>query len=104
MNNDNPAEMSNSDLEKDMDKSAAGNTNTINQEDINKSTAAEGTLKDPSSFVSHHTSHHSGEERDLDDVVHQRSQEEDSQDGSLPNPEDVPAWEGDEIDDDKMSG
>ena len=104
MDNDNPAEMSNSDLEKDMQKeSAGGNANTVNQEDINKSTAAEGTLKDPSSIVGHHTSHGTTEERDLDDLVHRRADEEDSQDGSLPNPEDVPAWEGDEIDDDKIS-
>ena len=107
MDHNNPAEMTNEDLEKDMPQSIDKSNVGVNQENTNKSTAAEGTLKTPSndtsSAVSHHTSYKEGDEQDLDDLVH-RQAEEDSQDGSLPNPEDVPAWEGDEIDDDKITG
>jgi len=107
MNNDNPDEMSNLDLENDMQQRNNEKKLAGNQEDVSLSTAAEGTLKTPSedtsSAAGHHTSHNAGEEKDLDDLVHRRA-EEDSQDGSLPNPEDVPAWEGDETDDDKMTG
>ncbi len=46
MNNDNPAEMSNEDLEKDTQQRNL-ETPTGNQENLNKSTAAEGTLKTP---------------------------------------------------------
>jgi hypothetical protein len=99
----NPAQMTNEDLEKDMQSDAKSNA-TGNQENVNKSTAAEGTLKSPediSSAVSHHTSYNAGEEQDLDDLVHRRAEEE--SDGNLPNPEDIPAWEG-EDDDDKITG
>lgn len=102
-NNNNPAEMTNEDLEKDMQNS---NNRTGNREDVSKSTAAEGTLKTPredtSSAVSQHTAYNAGNEQDLDDLVHRRAEEE-SHNGTLPNPEDIPAWEG-EDDDDKMSG
>ena len=46
MDNNNPAEMSNEDLEKDMEQRKL-ETPTGNQEKLNKSTAAEGTLKTP---------------------------------------------------------
>lgn len=107
MDNNNPAEMSNEDLEKDMQKSNEGGNRAANQENINKSTAAEGTLKTPSqdssSAVSHHTSYNEGQEQDLDDLVHRQAEEE-IHNGNLPSPEDIPAWEGDETDNDKISG
>ena len=102
MNNNNPAEMTNEDLEKDMENYKS----TGNQEDVSKSTAAEGTLKTPdedqSSAVNLHTAYDAGTEQDLDDLVHRKA-EEDSHNGNLPDPEDIPAWE-DEDDDNKISG
>ena len=102
MNNNNPAEMTNEDLEKDMENYKS----TGNQENVSKSTAAEGTLKTPdedqSSAVNLHTAYNAGTEQDLDDLVHRKA-EEDSHNGNLPDPEDIPAWE-DEDDDNKISG
>lgn len=102
MNNNNPAEMTNEDLEKDMEN----NKSSGNQENVSKSTAAEGILKTPdedqSSAVNQHTAYKADNEQDLDDLVHRRSQE-DSHNGNLPDPEDIPTWE-DEDDDNKMSG
>lgn len=108
MNNDNPAEMSNADLEKAMQENNGGNNATGNRESVTKTTAAEGTLKTPaediSSAVSHHTSYNTNEEQDPDDLVHRRAQEEDSQDGSLPSPDDTPEWEDNDTDNNKISG
>ena len=100
-NNNNPDEMSNMDLENDMQQGKTGKKLTGNQEDVSLSTAAEGTLKTPPAG-SQRAPRTAGEERDVDDLVHQRG-EEDSQDGSLPNPDDTPEWEDDEIDDNKIS-
>ena len=101
MNNNNPAEMTNEDLEKDMENY----NNTGNPENVSKSTAAEGTLKTPaedqSSAVNVHTAYKEGDEQDLDDLVHRRS-EEDTHNGNRPDPEDIPAWE-DEDDINKIS-
>ena len=93
--------MTNEDLEKDMENY----NNTGNQENVSKSTAAEGILKTPtedqSSAVNVHTAYKESDEQDLDDLVHRRS-EEDTHNGNLPDPEDIPAWE-DEDDINKIS-
>lgn len=104
---DNPAKMSNADLEKDMQDRMEQNHTSGNQEFVNKSTAAEGQLKsstdDLSSAVDHHTGYNANDEQDLDDLVH-RQADEGGQDGSLPSPEDIPEWEDDELDHNKISG
>ena len=90
MDNNNPAEMSNSDLEKDMQQKNE-DAHFENKEDANKSTAAEGTLKTPeedeSSKINMSTVYKENEEQDLDDLVHTRAKE--SHDGSLPDPEEA---------------
>ena len=90
MDNNNPAEMSNNDLENDM-KQKNEDSHFVNEEDANKSTAAEGTLKTPeedeSSKINMSTAYKPDEEQDLDDLVHTRAKE--SHDGSLPDPEEV---------------
>ena len=101
MNNNNPAEMSNEDLEKDMQQK--------NQEHTNKSTAAEGTLKtvesDESSKINKDTVYKSDQEQDMDDLVHTKAAESaDSQDGSIPDPEEVGNWENNDDTTDKFSG
>lgn len=107
MDNNNPAEMTNEDLEKDMQKSNDSSKPARNQENVNKSTATEGELKTPSedtsSAVAHHTSYNESQEQDLDDLVHRQAEEE-THNGNLPNPEDIPGWEGMETDDDKIGG
>lgn len=47
MDNNNPAEMSNMDLEKDMQQKNEVDNNSLNDENVNKSTASEGTLITP---------------------------------------------------------
>ena len=47
MSNDNPNSMSNDDLEKDVSQHRAENEDLGNQQNVNKSTAAEGELLDP---------------------------------------------------------
>ncbi|MCW3109648.1 MAG: hypothetical protein JWQ09_4154 [Segetibacter sp.] len=101
MDNNNPSEMTNEDLEKDMQQK--------NQENLNKSTAAEGTIKeideDEATRISMHTAYKGDEEQDMDDLVHeQAAEEEDSQDGSIPDPEEVANWENNEDDLNKFSG
>lgn len=76
MNNNNPAEMSNEDLEKDAQQTNP-ETQKGNQEKLNKSTAAEGTLKTP--------------------------EEDHSQDGSMPDPETLDSWETNDDDVNKIS-
>lgn len=99
MNTDNPAEMSNSDLEKDAERLNAEAKASGNQEHVNKSTAAEGTLKEPSqdesSAVNMKTAYKDTDEQDLDDLVHQKAEEE-KHIGSLPDPEGELDWEDDE--------
>ncbi len=89
MDNNNPAEMSNIDLEKDMQQKNEESNNVENEENVNKSTAAEGTLKTPdedeSSKINMSTAYKESEEQDLDDLVHTRAKE--SHNGSLPDPE-----------------
>lgn len=91
MDNNNPAEMSNSDLEKDMIQKKEDSSSFVDEEDVNKSTAAEGTLKTPdedeSSKINMITAFKENQEQDLDDLVHTRAKE--SHDGSLPDPEEV---------------
>jgi len=99
MDNNNPAEMSNEDLEKDMQEK---------RQNESKSTAAEGTLKTPvqdeSSKIQRDTVYKVDEEQDLDDLVHTKAAAaEDSQDGSIPDPEEVGNWENNEMDADKIS-
>lgn len=100
MDNNNPAEMSNDDLEKDMDRINAESNLSGNQEKVTAGTAAEGTLKTPdediSTAIGKHTAYHDDAEQDLDDLVHQRAKEANSQDGSLPDPEALKNWAGDD--------
>jgi hypothetical protein len=94
MDNNNPAEMSNEDLEKDMEQRNKEAKLSGNQEHVNKSTASEGTLITPDqdeASVVHNPAYNELEEQDLDDLVHAES--EDSQDGSLPDPEELDLWE-----------
>lgn len=91
MNNNNPAEMSNNDLEKDMQQKNKEGDASINEENVNKSTAAEGTLKTPeedeSSKINMSTAFKESEEQDMDDLVHSRAKE--SHNGNMPDPEEV---------------
>lgn len=91
MDNNNPAEMSNTDLEKDMKQKNEEENNSLNAENVNKSTAAEGTLitpdEDESSKINMSTVYKNDEEQDLDDLVHARANE--SHNGSLPDPEEA---------------
>lgn len=91
MDNNNPAEMSNMDLEKDMKQKNEGDNNSLNDENVNKSTASEGTLitpdEDESSKINMSTADKINEEQDLDDLVHVRATE--SHGGSLPDPEEA---------------
>ncbi|WP_018614858.1 hypothetical protein [Segetibacter koreensis] len=91
MDNNNPAEMSNNDLEKDMQQKNLEQNKPVNEENVNKSTAAEGTLKTPeedeSSKINMSTAYKQDEEQDLDDLVHVRAKE--SHNGSLPDPEEA---------------
>lgn len=91
MENNNPAEMSNTDLEKDMQQKNEEGNAAVNEENVNKSTAAEGSLKtsdeDESSKINMSTVYKRDEEQDLDDLVHTRAKE--SHNGSLPDPEEA---------------
>ena len=107
MENDNPANMSNEDLENDMDQRNS-QMSKGNQEKVNKSTAAEGELKTPdldeSSRINMHTVYKVDEEQDLDDLVHTQATEEiDAQDGSMPDPEEIGNWESNDDDINKIS-
>ncbi len=91
MENNNPAEMSNMDLENDMQQKKEGGNASGNEENANKSTASEGTLKSPSedesSKINMSTAYKESEEQDLDDLVHVRAKE--THNGSLPDPEEA---------------
>lgn len=104
MENNNPNNMSNEDLEKDTQKLSSENNLQGNQENLNKSTAAEGTLIEPEQDI-----HRKGagdylgnKERDLDDLAHQQGGE----DGSLPDSEELSLEEEEDgyDDPDKISG
>ncbi len=91
--------MSNEDLEKDMQQKNLG---TGGQQHVKKTTATEGDLLDPSEDPgSIHNICSSPEQAKLDASGNLIT--EDSQDGSLPDPESVDLWENND-DDDKMSG
>lgn len=106
MDSNNPAEMSNANLEKDMQQKNEEIKHSANQENVSKSTAAEGTLispsEDPSSAIARSTTYDAGKEQDLDDLVHRQPDEKHN--GTMPDPEEVSNWEDREIDNDKMSG
>lgn len=91
MDNNNPAEMSNEDLEKDIKQKNEENNAFKNDENENKSTAAEGTLmtpeEDESSKINMSTAYKESEEQDLDDLVHVRGKEKHN--GSFPDPEEA---------------
>lgn len=105
MDNNNPAEMSNQDLENDMQQSSAEAKG--NQEHVNKTSAAEGTLKTPeqdeSSKINLSTVYKSDEEQDLDDLVHTQAAEEAIHEGSMPDPEALDNWETNDDDINKIS-
>jgi hypothetical protein len=93
MDTNNPAELSNEDLENDMEQKNREAKQAGNQEHVNKSSAAEGELISP--------------EQDPASAPKVDSQgfivDEDSQDGSMPDPEALDTWEADD-DPDKISG
>lgn len=85
MDNNNPAEMSNEDLEKDMEMK--NEETTGNQENVSKTTAAEGTLKTP----------------DEDESSKINLTGDEKHNGNMPDPEAVSQWENNDTGD-KMSG
>jgi hypothetical protein len=87
MENENPNKKSNQDLEKDMQQLGTENNLQGNQEKVNRSTAAEGELISPEQDIHHKAvgDYAGDKERDLDDVVHNK----DSQDGSIPDSEEL---------------
>lgn len=86
MENNNPNNMSNEDLEKDTQQLSSENNLKGNQENVNKSTATEGTLIEPEQDI--HSKEVNGGE-----------------DGSLPDSEELSLEEEDGYDDpDKISG
>lgn len=82
MDNQNPATMSNEDLEKEAEKNRKASQG---QENVQKTTAAEGNLISP------------------EDDKWSKSAIEDSHDGSMPDPESVEEWENKDRGD-KMAG
>ena len=91
MDNNNPAEMSINDLEKDMEQKNKSADALKNEEDVNKSTAAEGTLmtpeEDESSKINMSTAFKENDEQDLDDLVHVKGKEKHN--GIFPDPEEA---------------
>lgn len=105
MDHNNPAEMSNEDLERDMQQKNLERPEG-NQELLNKSTAAEGTLKSPEEDTTagiRRTASNYTPSEDLDDTIHEQSSD-DSQDGSAPDPESLDNWENNEDNSNKISG
>jgi hypothetical protein len=94
MEKNNPNNMSNEDLEKDMQQLSSENNATGNQEHVNKSTAAEGDLIDPDQDA-----HHKELGEDL-------GPKEGGEDGSLPDSEELSLREEEDSfnDPDKISG
>jgi hypothetical protein len=99
MDNDNPAEMSNEDLEKDMQQK--NQENKDNQEHVSKSSASEGQLLDPSKDPASVHNLSSGAATELDSAGNIKY--EGNQDGSMPDPEETGLWENKDTGD-KMSG
>ena len=87
MDNQNPNAMSNDDLEKDAQQLSKENDLKGNQENVNRSTAAEGELISLEEDIHHKAAGDDlgDKERDLDDLVHQQGGE----DGSLPDSEEL---------------
>jgi hypothetical protein len=95
MENNNPNNMSNEDLEKDMQQKNMENDLRGSQENVKKTTAAEGELITPE--IDPHKSADLNNTSDIDDLVHQ--------DGSAPDPESLSLEEEEGYDDpDKFSG
>ena len=94
MDTNNPAEMSNDDLEKDMEQKNQEAKESGNQEHVNKSSAAEGELLTPEQDPA------SAPKVDSNGFI----VDEDSQDGSMPDPEALDAWETNDDDPNKVSG
>ncbi len=93
MEDNNPNNMSNEDLEKDMQQLSSENNLTGNQEHVNKSTATEGTLIEPEQDI-----HHKEIGEDL-------RPQQGGEDGSLPDSEELSLREEEEsfTDPDKVS-
>jgi hypothetical protein len=104
MENENPNKKSNEDLEKDVQQLSKENNLQGNQENVNKSTAAEGELISPEQDIHHKAvgDFAGDKERDLDDLVHSK----DSQDGSIPDSEELSLEEEEDgyDDPDKITG
>lgn len=92
MNNSNPAEMSNQDLEDDMQQ--RNETDNNNQENVQTSTATEGELINPSDDPAE------AQQVDASGFI----VDEASQDGSAPDPEALESWESNDEDMNKISG
>ena len=97
MPKDNPANMSNEDLEKD------ANPNDIEKTDAeeNHSTATEGFIPDEEKTVQSGEEFDPSKEQDMDDLVHQPPPP--SSKGTLPDPETVSVEEDDEYDRGKIA-
>ncbi len=106
MENNNPAEMSNEDLEKDQQQFDQ-NQQSGNQEHVKKSSATEGSLltpeNDPSSIDKIHAVTQPNTEIATEEYA-QSAEDEDSQDGSMPDPEELDQWETNDDNPDKISG
>ena len=101
MENNNPNNMSNQDVEKDMQLSSENNLQG-NQENVNKSTASEGTLIEPEQDP------HQKQAVDYFGNIKSDSNntQDGGEDGSLPDPEELSLEEEEESfnDPDKISG
>jgi hypothetical protein len=93
MDTNNPAEMSNEDLEKDMDQKNQEAKESGNQEFVNKSTASEGELMTPAEDPA------SAPKVDAQGFII----EEASHNGSIPDPESLNHWEKNDDDPNKIS-
>lgn len=93
--------MSNEDLEKDMEQRNAKTSG--NQEHVNKSSASEGSLLHPSEDPASVKNLVPEDKEAKLDPTGNIITEEDSQDGSMPDPEEAKLWENKD-DSDKMSG
>jgi hypothetical protein len=107
MDNNNPAEMSNQDLENDMQQKNQ-ETPIGNQEKLSKSTAAEGTLKTPeedgSSIINIKSTDQPGNKQELDnsgDLIDPEEKVEHN--GNMPDPEEIGSWESNDDDVNKIS-
>lgn len=96
MAENNPANMSNEDLEKDV------NSNDLEKSDAaqNHSTASEGYLPDEEKTINENTDFDPSKEVDMDDLVHQQPA---THKGTIPDPETTSLEEDDEFDRGKIA-